>query len=167
MGGRKPLGDRGAARLAFGLVWIAGQIALIGTAGRRADGAFGFRMFSESTTISIHLDREVNVAGATSVVPVVNEEWVAHDSLGVPHRFAWTDRVVDPVLSHLDVTMHAAYGQAAQLERIQAALDDVATHVGEDDETCMLEATVDVRRNGREPEQVVLRSARRRCGVPR
>lgn len=153
--------------MAFGLAWIATQIALIGTAGRRADGAFGFRMFSESTTISIHLVREVNVGGVTSSVPVVAEEWVAHDALGAPHRFAWTDRVVDPVLSHLDVTMHAAYGQAAQLERLQAALDDVATHLGEDDETCVLEATVDVQRNGRDPEQIVLRSAPRRCGVPR
>ena len=122
---------------------------------------------SDSTPISIHLTREVNVGGVTSTVPVVAEEWVAHDALGVPHRFAWTDRVVDPVLSHLDVTMHAAYGQAAQLERIQAALDDVATHIGEDDETCVLEATVEVRRNGRDPEQIVLRSAPRRCGVPR
>lgn len=161
------LGPRRGARLAFVLAWVAIQITLIGTAGRRADGAFGFRMFSESTTISIHLAREVDTGGARAAVDVVNEEWVARDSLGVPHRFAWTERVVDPVLSHLDVTMHAAYGQAAQLERLQAALDDVAAHLDGDDETCALEATVDVRRNGRDPEQIVLRSSARRCGAMR
>ncbi|CAN5503358.1 hypothetical protein BH09MYX1_BH09MYX1_32580 [soil metagenome] len=153
--------------VAICVAWICGQIALIGTAGRRADGAFGFRMFSESTTITIHLVREIHDASGTVAIPVVAEEWIAHDSLGVPHRFKWDERVVDPVLSHLDVTMHAAYGAAAQLERIQAALDDVATHIGEDDETCALEATVTFRKNGRDAEEVVLRSAPRTCGVSR
>ncbi len=158
---------RRGLRLTFALTWIGGQLALIATGGLRADGAFGFRMFSESTTISIHLERDVLAGTVRSKAAVVDEHWVAKDSLGVPHRFEWKDRVVDPVLSHLAVTMHAAYGAAAQLERLQAALDDVATHIPDDDETCALEASAIVRRNGRDEETLVLRSAPRfaRCGA--
>lgn len=152
-------------RAAFCVAWVVAQFVLIVTAGRRADGAFGFRMFNESTTITIHLSREVRIGDARAMVPVVDEEWVARDGHGVPYRFAWTERVVDPVLSHLDVTMHAAYGQAAQLERLQAALDDVASHIPDDAETCALEASVTVQRNGHDAEDVVLRSAPRSvCG---
>jgi hypothetical protein len=143
---------------AFAAAWLAGQAVLIGTAAWRPDGAFGFRMFSESTTISIHLEREL--AGGVTV-PIVDGAWVANDASGTLHRFAWTDRVADPVLRNLELTVHAAYGEAAQLARLQAALDDVAEHIPEDHETCALIAHVSATRNGHEPEEHVLRSAPR------
>lgn len=151
------------ARWAFSAAWIGGQLALVATGGLRADGAFGFRMFPESTTIAIHLDREVGCK--RTIAPVVAGEWTAKSEHGIERRFAWTDRVDDPVLSHLDVTMHAAYGKAAQLARLQAALDDVATHDPDDAETCRFVATVTVRRNGGEPETITLWSEERLgCG---
>jgi hypothetical protein len=50
------LGPR--TRVAFAAAWIAGQAALVLTAARRPDHAFGFRMFPEASTIEIHLSRE-------------------------------------------------------------------------------------------------------------
>jgi len=154
-----PLG----ARAAFVALWLLGQGALILTAGRRADAAFGFRMFSESTTLSITLSREVRATTGegTVLVPVEDGRWIARDRDGLPHRFAWDDRVKDPLLSSLGVTMHAAYGGAAQLERLQAALDDVAAHVPEDADTHALVADVVLQKNGREPQNVRLTSAPR------
>ncbi len=112
-------------------------------------------MFPESSTITIHLVRET----PSGVVSVVNGEWTAKDDRGLPRRYAWTDRVKDPVLRNLDVTVNAAYGAAAQLHRLKAALDDVLAH-SDDQETKALVATVSVSINGREPHDVVLRSAR-------
>ena len=154
-----PLG----ARAAFVAIWLLGQGALVLTAGRRADAAFGFRMFSESTTISITLSREVlaPTGEGTLLVPVADGSWIARDRGGLPHRFAWNDRVADPVVGALGVTMHAAYGGDAQLERLQAALDDVATHVPEDADTHVLVADVVLRKNGGEPQNVRLTSAPR------
>ena len=152
-----------SARAAFVAIWLLGQGALVLTAGRRADAAFGFRMFAESTTLTITLSREVQAptGEGTIVIPVEDGSWIARDRTGLPHRFAWSDRVADPVVGTLGVTMHAAYSGAAQLERLQAALDDVATHVPEDAETHALVADVVLRRNGREPQSVRLTSAPR------
>jgi len=151
------------ARAAFVAIWLLGQSALVLTAGRRADAAFGFRMFSESTTMTITLSREVRAptGEGTVLVPVEDGRWVARDRDGLPHRFAWNDRVLDPVVGTLGLTMHAAYGGAAQLERLQAALDDVATHVPEDADTHALVADVVLQKNGREPQNLRLTSAPR------
>lgn len=151
------------ARAAFVAIWLLGQGALVLTAGRRADAAFGFRMFSESTTLSITLSREVEAptGEGTILVPIEDGTWIARDRTGLPHRFAWNDRVTDPVVGSLGVTMQAAYGGAAQLERLQAALDDVATHTPEDADTHALVADVVLRKNGREPQNLRLTSAPR------
>jgi hypothetical protein len=132
--------------------WIAGQAALILTASRRADAAFGFRMFAESSTIAAHLSREVEAPSGhgTVDVPVRGGEWVAHDGRGEPRRFRWRDRVTSPNLSTFDATLHAAYSAAAQVERWHAALDDVAAHLPEDAETRGLKLELVVSKNGRE-----------------
>ena len=78
-----------------------------------------------------------------------------------PRRIRWRDRVHDPALSAFDVTIHASYGSAAQLARLQAALDDVVQHMPDDAETRALVADVTLRKNGREPVLLHLTSAPR------
>ena len=161
------LGPR--ARTIFAAIWIAGQSALVLTAGRRSDAAFGFRMFSESSTIVISLSREVEAPSGhgTTQVHVEDGAWLARDAHGIMHRFNWFDRVKEPGLASFDVAIHASYGALAQLERLQAALDDVAAHVPEDAETRRLVLDVVVRKNGREPMRVQLTSAPFRPEVAR
>jgi hypothetical protein len=155
------LGPR--ARVLFAAAWIAAQAALVLTANRRADRAFGFQMFSESSTINVHLLRRVDsiTGNGTTLVPVENGEWVAKDRAGSKRRIKWRERVEEPALGVFDQTIHASYGAAAQLARIQAALDDVASHTPDDTETRQLVAEITVRKNGREPYVVTLQSAPR------
>lgn len=152
---------RGAVRIAFALGWVALQGALVLTADRRPDGAFGFRMFNESSTIHVHLLREVEQGGARVEVPVEGGAWNAPDAAGTPRRFHWTDRVKRPELGVFDREIHASYGVGAQLARLEAALADVAAHIPEDSETRRLLLDVTVRRNGREPRVVRLVSPER------
>jgi hypothetical protein len=140
-------------RLAFCLAWLGTQAALVLTAPRRADAAFGFRMFAESSTLTAALSREVEAPSGhgTVVVPVKNGEWVARGPDGYPRSLRWRDRVIEPNLATFDVRMQAAYSAAAQVERWHAALDDVAAHLGDDTETRALHLDLTVSRNGREP----------------
>jgi hypothetical protein len=139
--------------LAFCVVWIGTQGALILTASRRADAAFGFRMFAESSTLTATLSREVEAPSGhgTIVVPVTNGEWVARGEDGRPHAIRWRDRVIEANLARFDVRMQAAYSAAAQVERWHAALDDVATHLTEDAETRAIHLDLTVSKNGHEP----------------
>ena len=105
------------ARVVFAGAWIALQASLVLSAAWRPDGAFGFRMFPEASTIEVHLERDV---GGT-FVPVTSGGWSARDAAGQLRHFAWRDRVRDPVLSRLDVRAFAAYGADAQLARLQRA----------------------------------------------
>jgi len=153
------------ARVAFAACWLAGQMALVSTAGRRSDGAFGFRMFPEASTIEIRLAREIDpgVVGAPAEGGVVSiaapdGEWAARDVRGQLRHFSWRDRVRDPTLASVDARVFAPYGADAQLARLQRALDDVVDHVPEDAETLRLRADVLVWKNGREPLQLVLES---------
>jgi hypothetical protein len=141
------------ARVAFAACWIAGQSALVLTAGGRPDGSFGFRMFPEASTLEIHLQRRVG----DRLVPAPGGEWSARDASGQLRHFSWRDRVRDPVLSGLDERRFASYGADAQLDRLTRALDDVSDHIPEDAETARIEAVVRVWRNGRGPETVTLR----------
>jgi hypothetical protein len=70
--------------------------------------------------------------------------------------------VRDPVLESIDVPLFASYGADTQLARLQRALDDVADHLDEDDETQALRADVRVSKNGREPYTAILLSHARR-----
>jgi len=146
------LGPR--ARVVFAACWIAGQAALVLTAGARADHIFGFRMFPEASTLEIRLSREVD----GRVVPAPGGEWSARDAGGQLRHFSWHDRVHDPILSAVDARVFASYGVDAQLARLQRALDDVADHVPEDGETVRLRADVMVRKNGRGAEAHTLES---------
>jgi len=149
---------RPPARLAFAICWISGQATLVLTAGLRSDRIFGFRMFPEASTLEIHLSRVTE----TRTLPALGGEWAARDFAGQLRHFSWRDRVRDPVLERLDTTVFAAYGVSAQLARLQHALDDVADHVDEDDETLQLRADVVLSKNGREPETATLFSHGRR-----
>jgi hypothetical protein len=144
-------------RVVFAVAWIAVQGGLILTARSRPDGAFGFRMFSESTTIKVSLYREV---AGDQRVHVEDGRWSARDASGQVKRFSWHDRVM-PTLAIFDVEWAAAYGEAAQLVRWQGALDDVFAHTAEDVETTRLVLDVVVKKNGREPRTVTLSSAYR------
>jgi hypothetical protein len=145
------LGPR--ARVVFAACWIAGQGALVLTAGARPDHSFGFRMFPEASTIEIHVQR---VLRDTRAVPAPGGEWSAHDASGQLRHFSWRDHVPDPVLSQLDARVFASYGADAQLARLQRALDYASEHIEDDNETALLRAKVFVWRNGREPELLTL-----------
>jgi hypothetical protein len=155
------LGPR--ARVAFAFVYLAGQAALIMTAGSRPDHAFGFRMFSESSTMKVELTREIEAPSGNGYVsvPVVGGTWTARDREGRLHRFAWRDRIRETGLAALGVTVPASYGVAAQLARLAAALDDVAEHIEGDAETHRLIADVTLRKNGHEPTVAKLASVER------
>ena len=141
------------AKAAFAGAWILGQAALVLTAGGRPDGAFGFRMFSESSTISARLFRRVDAdtGHGTVAVEVPDGDWTARDASGSPHRVSWRARVKEPQLSSFGQTFAASYGAAAQVQRWGAALRDVAQHIPEDTETRALELELTVRKNGRAP----------------
>ncbi len=137
-------------RVLFAAIWVLGQLALILTANRRVDGAFGFRMFNESSTIKLTLYREIDRPGGRERVRVEGGAWTARGPDGTPRRITWYERIPRPRWV-FDAEMHASYGAATQLERLQNALDYLATHVPEDDETRRFVLEVAVRRNGREP----------------
>jgi len=143
-------------RILFAIAWLGIQLTLVATASRRADGAFGFRMFNESSSMVLVLYREVD----GTRVHVDDGVWGAKSMDGRVHRFSWYDRVPAPYWS-FDRDMTAAYGAGTQLQRLQAALDDVATHVREDAETTRFILDVTMRRNGREPVVHHLKSRER------
>lgn len=143
--------------------WLFVQGTLVLTAGQRPDASFGFRMFNESTTLDVHLLREVDAPSGhgTVLIDAPRGEWVAEDAHGARHRFSVRDRIQEPALSTFDVVFHASYGGAAQIARLHAALDDVAAHLDGDTETRALVERITVRKNGREPYVETFRSARR------
>jgi hypothetical protein len=139
-----PIASNG--RIVFAAIWIAVQLGLIVTADQREGGAFGFRMFAESSTMKLSLYREVH----GTRVHVEGGAWNARSSDGSMHRVNWYDRVPSPYWI-FDQEMHASYGAKTQLARLSRAIDDVASHIPFDDETSRLVLEVSIRRNGREP----------------
>jgi hypothetical protein len=148
-----------SARIAFAVCWIAGQVALVATAGARPDHIFGFRMFPEASTLEIRLSRET----AAGTVPAPGGAWTVRDPDGQVRRFSWHDRVRDPVLETLDTAVFASYGIDAQIARLQRALDDVAAHLHGDAETARLRADVVLRKNGAPPTTITLTSRPRQA----
>lgn len=156
---------RGWWRIAVAFAWVGAQVALVITADRRPDGAFGFRMFPESSSIKIVFYREVVAEdGQRRRIHVEDGVWSARDAGGLKRRFAWTDRVRRRELALFDTEMSTTYGANAQLARLQAALDDVATHTPDDAETRRFLLDVTVRKNGGERYVVHLASAERAAG---
>jgi hypothetical protein len=151
----------------FALVWVPMQVALVITADRRPDAAFGFRMFSESSTLEIALYREAaQEDGQVTRVHVDDGVWSARSAGGGSRRYAWNDRVRRQELATFDTEINAKYAVDAQLARLQAALDDLATHVPDDIETRRFLLDVTVRKNGREPYVVHLASGARLGHTP-
>jgi hypothetical protein len=151
-----PFSAQLVARASVVVLYVGVQAALIATAGSRADNAFGFRMFNESSSVEAHLFREVDSPSGHGTVRVEAHDgkWRAKDDAGNLHRFDWYDRVKSGAVAGLDQNMHASYGAAAQVERLHAALDDVAAHVNGDSETSALVLVIDVSKNGRPPERI-------------
>ncbi len=146
------------ARTAFAAAYLAAQVIAITSAASRSDHIFGFRMFSESSTLNVALFRRIDAPSGHGIlkVHVENGTWIAKDADGAPQRVSWHDRVREPGLSTFDTTIHASYGADAQVERLQAALLDVAAHIPQDAETRDLVLEVIERKNGREPITSVL-----------
>ena len=146
------------ARTAFAAAYLAAQVIAIASAAGRSDHIFGFRMFSESSTLNVALFRRIDAPSGhgTVKIHVENGAWIAKDGDGAPQRVSWHDRVREPGLSTFDTTIHASYGADAQVQRLQAALLDVAAHVPQDAETHELVLEVSERKNGREPLAIEL-----------
>ncbi|HEX9295651.1 MAG TPA: hypothetical protein VF881_07445 [Polyangiaceae bacterium] len=151
------LGIRG--RTLWAGAYLLAQIGLVLTASERPDRVFGFRMFNESSTISISLGRRVRRPDGHLVTVPTDGYWQARDARGIVRDFSWHDHVTDPILATLGRPVHASYGVEAQLFRLQKALDYVASHVGYDGETRALVADVDVLRNGHDRFQRHLESS--------
>jgi hypothetical protein len=130
-------------RTLFAAGWLTLQAALVLTAGRRINHAFGFRMFEESSTLALHLERLVDDGGRLPV----DGAWTAHDCEGRAVRYRWSDLVRSgPVW--LDVPLLEPYGADAGLARARAAVAWVAAHTPRDCETRGFAATVTRVRNG-------------------
>jgi hypothetical protein len=148
-------------RTAFVVLYLTVQASMVLTAPLRPDGVFSFQMFNESSTIAITLGRRVPAPGGGTMVVSTDGGWEARDASGAVRRFHWNDRVEDPILRTLGKPVHASYGVAAQLFRLQKALDDVIGHLQGDAETRGLVADVRVRRNGRDSYDTRLESRER------
>jgi hypothetical protein len=148
-------------RTSLAAVYLTIQVSLVLTAGLRPDGLFSFQMFNESSQIAITLGRRVPAPGGGTTIVATDGAWEASDASGAVHHFRWTDRIRDPILRNLGRPVPAAYGVAAQLFRLQNALDDVVSHLDGDAETRGLVADVRVWRNGRDSYDTRLESKRR------
>ena len=160
MAARPSLFDLGPrARVVFAATWLAAQVALIATAGLRAEHAFGFRMFSESTTAELHLWRRT---ADGELVSEVQGGWWTRNKAGARVHLSMRDYLDAPELSYYDERMPAAYGQEAELWRLQRALDDVIARLGDDDRTTAgFVVDVRLRRGGGPPSTVRITSRTR------
>jgi hypothetical protein len=154
------LGPR--ARVAFVAAFFGLELAGIAWGVGAPDRVLGFQMFNESSRLTIRLFREVQGRGKAKrkrvLVPVKNGTWQAPDASGQLREYRWDDRVRYWPLRALDTPVPAKYGRAAQLFRLQAALDDVVRHLPHDTQTLALVAKVDTTRNGRKSETRLLRA---------
>jgi hypothetical protein len=144
-------------RRAFVAVFLIVEAALVATAGLRADRSYGFRMFPEASTVSVHVSRRLD---GGRLVPLQAGRWDAKDCGGAGHRLAWGKMVRPPAPWRLDAELGAPYGVEASLEEARGALDYVASHTPEDCETRALVAEVTTRKNGGPPSVVTFEAAR-------
>ncbi len=156
---RSPLDLGARARVVFAAVYVAVMLVVVVSAQYQPDHAFGFQMFNESSTVNIHLYRRVR--GKRTLEPFVDGGFTTHRRSGESRRIEWRDRVRDRVLGRLDETVHAKYGLAGQLHRLELALQDFARHLGDDRDTQEIVAVVETRKNGRNPAVVRLKARRR------
>lgn len=149
------LGPRG--RTIACAVFFGSEAILVATAGMRSDRSYGFRMFPESSSITVHLSRRLDDG---SVVPVEKGRWEARDCSGAPHVVVWGKMVRSPAPWRLDVPVGAPYGVDSEVHRTRDALRWVLDHATDDCDTRALVAKIDARRNGRPPYEIELEAAR-------
>jgi|SRR4051812_14787588 hypothetical protein len=150
------LGPR-ARRWLCGLLF-GGEGILVATAPLRSDRSYGFRMFQEWSSVTVHLSRRLRDG---RVVPVESTgRWQARDCRGQPHRFGWAKMVHAPAPHRLDVPGNAPYGIEDQVRRTAAAMRWVAAHTGDDCETAALIAHLAARQNLRRRPPIRLEVAR-------
>jgi hypothetical protein len=138
------LGKRG--RAIFCAVFFGSEVVLVATAGMRTDRSYGFRMFPEASTITLHVSRRL--ADGT-VVPVTGGVWTPRGCAGGAHPYVWGRMVRFPAPARLDVPAGAPYGVDNEVQRARDALAWVAAHAPEDCETRAFVAHVEAVRNGR------------------
>ena len=143
------LGPRG--RTAFLALFFGGEVALIATATMRTDRSYGFRMFPETSNITVHVERRLD---GGKLVPIVEGQWGARDCQGSTHSFTWARMVPWPAPNRLDRSVGAPYGVENEVQRTADALRWVADHTPDDCETKAFVATIDARKNGRPQPQV-------------
>jgi hypothetical protein len=144
-------------RHAFVAVFLLVEVVLVATAGVRADRSYGFRMFPEASTVSVHVARRLD---GGRLVPLEQGRWEAKDCSGGRHKLAWGRLVRPPAPSRLDAELGAPYGVEASVAEARGALEYVAAHTPEDCETRALVADVTTRKNGGPPELVTLEASR-------
>jgi hypothetical protein len=150
-------GPRG--RTVFLALFFGSEAVLIGTATMRTDRSYGFRMFPESSSVTVHVQRRLD--GAT-LVPIVENRWQANDCQGNAHQFMWNKMVRSPAPFRLDRSVGAPYGVENEVQRTADALRWVADHTPDDCETRAFVATVEARKNGRPLPDFSLEVARAR-----
>jgi hypothetical protein len=149
------LGPRG--RVIACAVFFGSEALLVATAGARSDRSYGFRMFPEASSITVHVSRRL--ADGT-LVPIEKGRWHALDCSGAGHDFIWGKMVRSPAPWRLDASVPAPYGVESEVHRTRDALRWVLDNTPQDCETRALVAKVDARRNGRAPEEIDLEAAR-------
>jgi hypothetical protein len=151
------LGPRGRTILCG--LFFGSEIVLVATAGMRSDRSYGFRMFPEASSITVHVSRRLD---GGRVVPIEGGRWQAHDCSGGIHSFAWGKMVRFPAPWKLDAEVGAPYGVESELHRTSDALRWVAEHTPDDCETRALVAHVVPTKNGRVLDPVDFEVARAR-----
>ena len=148
------------ARAAFVAAFFGLELTGIAWGQRAPDHVLGFQMFSETSYLTIHLFREVNRDHRRVLLPISDGHWQAPDATGRLHDYVWQDRVRYDPLNVLETRVYARYGLAAQLFRLQAALQDVVHHIPEDTVTLALVAKVETLHNTQPGPQQELRAAK-------
>jgi len=141
-------------RVLFIVAFFGLELCGIAWGQRAPDHALGFQMFNESSRLTIRLFRELQNKRGRVLVPVPGGHWRAPDASGTLRDYAWRDRVRYYPLDTLDTSLHAPYGLAAQLFHLQAALDDMASHIPLDTRTLALVAEIETVKN-QQPGPVV------------
>ncbi|HEY8041819.1 MAG TPA: hypothetical protein VIF15_18575 [Polyangiaceae bacterium] len=138
------LGPRG--RTWFCAVFFGSEALLIATASMRADRSYGFRMFPEASSVTLHVSRRLE---GGQLVPIAGGHWQARDCSGGVHEFVWSKMVRWPAPSRLDTPLGASYGVESELGRARDAMRWVLAHTPDDCETRALVARIEAKKNGR------------------
>jgi hypothetical protein len=155
-------------------VFFGSEALLVATAGLRSDRSYGFRMFPESSSIVVHVSRELDAPDGRDghpeappaerrVVPIESGRWEAKDCSGAKHTFVWGQMVKFPAPWRLaPARVPAPYGVESEQDRTRAALQWVAGHTPDDCETRGFVAQIEPTKNGRPLEPVQIEVARAR-----